>query len=219
MTLVQAINDRSITEIMHFTTNRGFVGALAAEFVLSRARLPENKYIEKIVHENSAYRPEAAEHFDKSQDWLDYVNLSISDINSRFFIYSTEWHKHADVWWVIMAFSPEIISHEGVFFATTNNAYEHCRRQQGIEGFNQLFVPRVLRKGNWSATRMGRPDSHATCEQAEVLYPQRLSMDFLQTVYVRTDEDADRVAGWLREFSRLRVVVKVDPAKFNGSRN
>ncbi len=132
MTISTILAEREITEVLHFTTNKGLVGSLAERYLMSRYLLPASKYLQHVLHVNSAIRPEEAAYFDKSQNWLDYVNLSISEINRRFFDVSLRRHKDADIWWAILSFDAEIMTHEGVFFATTNNSYDdECLRAGG----------------------------------------------------------------------------------------
>src|SRR4051794_41099389 len=164
MSIADEIQRRGITEVLHFTTNRGIVGTLANGALLSRYRLPQEKYLEHVLHVNAAIRPEAAAFFDKSQNWLDYVNLSISEINARYFAVSNRWHQNKNVWWGILAFDPQIMTHDGVVFATTNNSYDLCIRKEGIKGFEGLFAQRIQRKANWSVGRGLRAARLPTCE-------------------------------------------------------
>lgn len=220
MTVAETIRQRGISEVLHFTTNRGVIGTLAARALLSRHQLPQEKYLQYVLHVNAANRPESFHGFDKSQNWLDYVNLSISEINRRYFDVSLKWHKDLDIWWSILAFDPVIMTHEGVFFATTNNAYEPlCLRQPGNAGLMQLFQDSVQRKSGWTVNRRYRAAHLTTCEQAEVLYPQRVSLEFLRRIYVQEGEHQDQVRGWLADFGLHNVDVVIDPEKFQGCKN
>ena len=219
MTVAQEIIRRGITEIVHFTTNHGLVGMLAKGAVLSRRQLPNESLLRYIAHPNAVTRTEAAEYFDKSADWLDYVNLSVSEINRSYFGFSNRWSHNSDIFWSIMAFDAEILTHQGVHFATTNNVYLFCKRGNGLDGFNAMFATIVRRKGDWSAKRRNRADWLPTCEQAEVLYPSAVPLEYLRKIYVRTDDDHDCVAGWLAQYDRHDVLVEIAPAKFNGVPN
>jgi hypothetical protein len=219
MTLDQAIAAREIVEVLHFTTNRGIVGTLASRALLSRHRLPQEKYLEHVLHVNAAIRLEAAAFFDKSQNWLDYVNLSISEINRRYFLVSNRWHQDKNVWWGILAFDPQIMTHEGVVFATTNNSYDLCIRKGGIDGFEGLFAQTIQRKVGWSVSRGRRTARLPTCEQAEVLYPAGVPTNFLRRIYVQKEEHHDQATGWLREFGVADVEVVLSPEKFIGEPN
>ncbi len=220
MTIASTVQQRGIAEVLHFTTNRGIIGTLATGALLSRHLLPKEKYLHHVLHVNAANRPESLHDFDKSQNWLDYVNLSISEINRRYFEFSSKWHKDSDIWWGILAFDPVIMTHEGVFFATTNNAYEPlCIREAGHAGLAQLFQDLVQRKSGWIVSRRSRAAHLTTCEQAEVLYPQRVSVEYLRRIYVQEGEHQDQARGWLAEFDLRNVDVIINSAKFQGCKN
>lgn len=219
MSVGQVIRERNIGSVLHFTTNCGLVGVFAVGSLLSRRQLGDEDLLEHVLNVNAAYRPEAAAAFDKSEDWLDYVNLSISEVNSRFLAVSRRWHNNAAVWWCILEFDPYIMSHDGVYFATTNNSYDHCLRGAGVEGLMALFQERVWRKGDWDAWRRGRPNHLPTCEQAEVLYPGRLGAEHLRRVYVEEEEHCDIVGGWVKQFHFSQVEVLYSRDKFGGRPN
>jgi len=212
--------DRNITEILHFTTNRGIVGVLDSRMLYSRPRVKAESNLQYILRVNSTNRPEENEFFDKSENWIDYVNLSISEINRRYFEFSQGWHLTADIWWGILSYDPIIITHEDVYFATTNNSYDYCIRAKGVAGFSNLFAPKIMRKKpNWGVHRLDRKNWLTTCEQAEVLYPQAVSSDYLRRVYVLNETCQDTVRGWLREFGYDNVEVCINPHKFEGIKN
>lgn len=178
---------RSIAEVLHFSTNHGLTGILAEGAVLSRQRLPESKYLEHVYKPNASVR--------KDRAWLDFVNLSISRINTEFFGHSSRWHANRDVWWCALSFRPALLSDDGVSFATTNNIYTRCRHGSGAAGLKRLFAPEVERwSGNVVRRAPDMPDAWTTCPQAEVLYPQRLSCSQLRCVYVATGLHADIAA-------------------------
>ena len=91
MTISDEIKYRGICEILHFTTNRGIVGTLAKKALLSRYRLPQEAYLQHVLRLNAEHRQEGMAYFDKSKNWLDYVNLSISEINVRYLKVSKKW--------------------------------------------------------------------------------------------------------------------------------
>jgi hypothetical protein len=118
---------------------------------------------------------------------------------------------------VILSFQASILLHDGVYFATTNNKYEKCKRGRGSEGFARLFAAVIPRIKNWTAVRGTHEDNETTCEQAEVLYPVSLSTDYLQKIYVRNEDDCDRVRAWLLEFDHANVEVVINLDKFKGA--
>jgi hypothetical protein len=189
--VVAYATDREITEVLHFTTNKGLLGILASGALRSRDRLEEDKYIEHIFAPNCQNRLKDAE-------WTDYVSLSISRVNGRMLGVSEEWHSSEDIWWAVLAFDASILAHPGVYFATTNNTYKQCvRRGQGVAGLRALFAPTVewgwygSKKVRWT----GMPRAWPTDPQAEVLYPGEIGVDLLKAIYVREEERLDDVHG------------------------
>jgi hypothetical protein len=198
---------RGIREILHFTTNLGAVGVLDDRELLARARLPREKHLGNV------YRPNARIRYDKA--WLNYVNLSISRINRRFFQASTTWHWARDVWWCVLAFDPIVAAHDGVHFATTNNFYSGCIQAAGAAGLEALFGPRIHQYENRYVTRPeGHPRHLPTCRQAELLYPQALSTRYLRRICVVSDVHADIAAGWCDLVGHDDVPVEVLPVVF-----
>ena len=220
MNISNIITSRNISEALHFTTNRGVVGTLAKGALLSRHRLPLESYLQHILHVNSAVRPEVSIYFDKSQNWLDYVNLSISEINRRYYEFSKGWHVDKNIWWAILSFDASIMTHDNVIFTTTNNGYDDkCQREGGVEGLNALFSPNIERKPGWTVRRNTRPPNLTTCEQAEVLYPESVPVKYLNKIYVTDGEHHDNVCSWLQEFGNRTVQVIISPEKFIGKKN
>lgn len=218
MTIVEQCALRGITELLHFTTNRGVVGTLYSGALISRRRLPEEKYLSHVLALNSPTRREEDADFDKSEDWLDYVNLSVSEINTSFLGFSRNWHR--DLWWAILSFDSIIAGHEGVYFATTNNSYDRCIRMPGDNGFSGLFAPLVHRKSpSWSIQRVQRADRLTTCQQAEILYPGAVSLEYLRKIYVSEEDHYYSVYSMLRTASVQGVEVVVDTSKFRGAPN
>lgn len=219
MSIDHLIKEKEIEEVLHFTTNNGIVGILATGYLRSRFKLSEDQYLQHILFPNSSNRPEESIYFDKKENWLNYINLSISEINSRYFQVSDRWHNTKNVWWGILAFDPVIMGHDGVYFATTNNSYDYCKRGIGVDGFNALFASLIKCKPNWNILRIRRSNKLPTCEQAEVLYPQRISTKFLKTIYVSDESSHDAVFGWLLEFNLPNVNVVISEEKFKGMPN
>ncbi|EHT7065402.1 TPA: DUF4433 domain-containing protein, partial [Escherichia coli] len=85
MTIEQYITDNGIKEILHFTTERGLTGCASTGVVLSRKALNVDQYLSYIASPVSSERREAQDTFNKDEDWLDYINLSISEINTSYF--------------------------------------------------------------------------------------------------------------------------------------
>lgn len=182
MSIASLVEKRGIREVLHFTTNKGLIGILKDRVVLARQRLPKEATLEYLL--TCVVR--------RDLEWLHYVNLSITRINARLFgIASRSWYRDLDLWWCVLSFRPEILSHPGVFFATTNNMYSGVAREEGEAGLEALFAPRVVQWDRSIVVREGLEDDQPTCYQAEVLYPGAVPTEFLQRLYVVLPEHED----------------------------
>jgi len=211
MKIDEIIKNRGIEEVLHFTTNFGLTGILATEAILSRKSLPVEKYLEYVYKYNCQDRS-------RDTDWHEYINLSITKVNWRLFSISMRsWHQDLDGFWCIMAFTPDILTHPGVFFCTTNNIYTGVSRGQGGENLERLFADRVIRwTGNVVIRQQDTPTNQPTCEQAEVLYPNQLSLDYLKTIYVKTEDDAYSVESLVDTLAKqYKIDCVVEPALFD----
>ncbi|MEU9773821.1 DarT ssDNA thymidine ADP-ribosyltransferase family protein [Streptomyces sp. NPDC047968] len=198
-TIDSIITSRGISEVLHFTTNLGLLGILGTAAILSRRRLPSEKYVEHIYTPNCSTR--------KDHAWLDYVNLSISRINDSMFDASERWHEVDNVWWAALSFKAQILRDPGVYFTTTNNIYPSVRRGTGADGLNALFAEVVSGRYAQTMARVAmQPTFWTTDRQAEVLYPGRLSLDQLQRIYVREEHHSDDIIGWFASFPSTPTV-------------
>jgi len=185
------VAERGITEVLHFTTNHGLVGILAAGAVLSRDDLNAEDLLEDVKLLNCATR--------KDPEWTGHVNMSISAVNKDFLDHSQGWHApRENVWWAVMSFSPRVLADPGVVFATTNNTYHATvLRGEGVDGLAALYAQAVpWGYYNTVARRYDSTPPHLpTHLQAEVLYPGRVSLQDLQAIYVPEADHIDDVRG------------------------
>jgi hypothetical protein len=208
MSIEQFIKNRGIESVVHFTTNRGSLGVFASGGLKSRQRLNSDQQLAHIFQPNAKRR-------NKDAAWLDYANLSISRINASFFQYSGNWHKEQNFFWCIFDFSPEIMLHEGVWFATTNNIYTGVRQSQGLSGLEAAFQETtVLWDGNTVTRSSTHPPFLPTCPQAEILYPSEVSTRYLQRIYARCDSDSDEIAAQMYAMGHREIPVVVNPGLF-----
>ena len=185
MTIQETIEKRKIKEILHFTTNKGITGILATGSLKARNLLSRDEYLEYIYQYNCPERG-------RDKDWWDYVNLSITSVNRHLFgISAGKWHACENGWWCILSFSPEIFAHDGVWLTTTNNMYTGVERQKGSVGLEAMFATNIVQWPGKCITRPASlPDNQTTCNQAEVLYPREVSLQYLNKVYVANNDDA-----------------------------
>lgn len=179
----EAIRARSISEVLHFTTSNGLLGTVTVGALLSHKDLPSERTLSHILQINCPDRS-------RDKEWHSYVNLSVSRINASFFsIAKNKWHATKDLYWCILSFKPEIMSHPKVYFSTTNNAYACAVRETGIIGFDSMFAESIRQFPDKTIRRPSQlAPNLTTCQQAEVLYPGRVPVEFLQRVYVPSED-------------------------------
>jgi len=196
---------RGVTEILHYTSERGAMGTLMKKELLSRERVesdPDIAFIFEGVWER------------KDPDWIDYISLSLSRVNLDLFRRSRQ--HFPDYWWAILSFDVEILDHDGVWFTTTNNVYPVCERGQGEAGLEAMFAPKI--PWGWQGSVKTRdPDMReawTTCDRAEVLYPARIPLEHLQRIYVPGAQHRRLVKAWADVYDVDRISVEVAPSAF-----
>jgi hypothetical protein len=204
--------ERGISEVLHFTTGNGLLGIFATGAVRSRDRLDVDQYIAHI------YTPNCNDRL-KDTEWTNYANLSISRVNGHMLgISADKWHNDGETWWAVLAFDASVLSDPGVYFTTTNNTYHGCvKRGTGIRALRELFAASVEwgYYGSRKTRYQGISSAWTTDPQAEVLYPDQLSISRMTAVYVRDGENLDHVNGLLGVFPNVpRVPVTVKPEVF-----
>ena len=211
MRIEEKIQQRGIEEVLHFTTSNGMLGILSTAKLLAHSLLPKEKLLSHIIQMNCSDRS-------RDTEWHSYINLSVSRLNGSFFNISQGWHRSEDIFWCVLSFNPEIMSHEGVLFSTTNNAYPKTERAPDAAGLDALFAPSIRQfPTKWVSRTKALPDSYTTCHQAEVLYPNELSLIHLSKIYVQTVEHQDEVSALidlLRPEFELSIQVLVAPQLF-----
>jgi hypothetical protein len=207
VTIESIIQERKISRVLHFTTSPGLIGILASKAVLSRKRLTREKYLEHIAFPNCEIR--------QDPDWLDHVNLSIEKINTMFLSYAKNgWHAGADLFWCVLSFDPQILKHDEVWFATTNNSYSTVMHCQGASGLSALYAETVKEKPPYVKTRTAKMCSALTTSpQAEVLYPGQLDIKHLREILVSDEKSAEEANGHLEVFN-LTIPITVMPEAF-----
>lgn len=202
--------DRGITEILHFTSDSGLLGVAATGALLSRDALRSESYLEYIRVLNCP---------DRSRDarWTGHVSMSMTKINRYLLEKSTRWHSGEDVWWCVLAFDVNVLGHPGVWFADSNNAYPVTKRDTGVEGLAALFADTVY-WGNYNTPARRTPwtpSNMPTHDQAEVLYPDRVPLQWLRRIYLPNDDNIDYVTSLPGSFTGLpRVPVECKPEVF-----
>jgi hypothetical protein len=211
-TIQDIIQERGISEVLHFTTNNGIVGIFAAGALLSRDDLNEEDHLGNVRLLNCAIR--------RDSEWTRYVNLSISAVNSDLLgISSNNWHQTREgLWWAVLSFSPDVLLDDGVVFTTTNNVYHSTvRRDTGPAGLEALFAQDVPwgYYGSVKRRSSSTPANQPTDLQAEVLYPGGLDLSRLQAIYVPHEDHIDDIEGFIAAIPNApSVPVQVKPEVF-----
>lgn len=209
MAINKIIQERNINEIIHFTTNVGLVGIFSQNGILPNSELKDESTLAFIFQQNSETRKE------KNKNWLKYCNLSITKPNHEFFSYSKYRWREQDMFWAILSISPDILTHDDVFFTTTNNIYPSCIRGKGVESLELMFSDSIEGKFQKTFTRTPtHQKSWTTCEQAEILYPNKLDIKYIQKIYVENDLEKFSVCAQLYSMNK-KIEVIVKPEIFN----
>jgi hypothetical protein len=197
---------RDVQELVHFTLHNNLIGILASGYLKSKYRAERDEQVEHVYLPNAPGRS-------RDYEWIDYANLSVTRINSWLFGSSkNRWHQDSS--WVVLSFDPIILSHPGVVFATTNNAYPECRRAEGLSGLQRLFDDPVVAYNGRRSTRSGLPLNRSTDQGAEVLYPGQLSIEYLRRIYVQTEHAFDDVHGVCAGIG-LSIEIAHEPTMFS----
>ena len=96
---------------------------------------------------------------------------------------------------------------------TTNNIYPKASRGNGDSGLEALFAS-PLDNGKLVLTRSWQPDNITTCNQAEVLYPGPLSLDFLNKVHVKDESGAALISSQAAVCWNQKCEICVSPELF-----
>lgn len=206
MSVAARAREREISQILHYTSNKGMMGLVCQGALLSRKRVandPELAFIFQSVWPIKAPR------------WVDHISMSVSQINLD--LYQRSCSNYPQFWWAVLSFTPDILGDEGVWFTTTNNAYEDtCARGQGLDGLEAMFAPRVPYGyyGSVAQRPDGRPDQYPTHRAAEVLYPGALTLVHLQAVYVREAQHRRLISAWCAAYGHPPLPVKINPDAF-----
>ena len=205
-TPAQRARERGVKEILHFTTDKGVLGSLRKDRLLSRERVSDDPDLAFIFN---AVWPV------KLPEWVDYISLSVTSINRDLFERAER--NLPGRWWAVMSFDIEMLDDPGVVFTTTNNAYDDvCRRQEGVDGFEDMFSEQVPwgHYGSFRCRAATCAPSQPTHRQAEVLYLGEISLEHLECVYVRDAEQRRMIRAWCSAFDREPPEIEIRPEIF-----
>lgn len=197
----EVADEREITEVLHFTTEKGVMGSLQAGTLLSRERVQQNEDLAFIF---TSVWPR------RDPEWVDYVSLSITRINSS--LYQKAAKHLPDLWWAVMSFSPAILDDPDVVFTTTNNVYDEvCERGEGVDGLEAMFKDRVPYGyyGSVKTRSSSRAKNLPTDLQAEVLYPEGIDLSQLQLIYVGQEQHRSLILAWCDVLGKPEPTVQV----------
>lgn len=202
---------RRIAHVVHFTHYRGVIGILNEQALLSTRELQTHQSLGEI-------RKLTWEDRTRDASWLGYASLSIGHINTELFGRAQRNHADPEESWFILQFTAEILSHPGVLFVTTNNAYQCAIRAPGITGLNNLFQTQVVAydSGTIRYRSLQQAPGVPTCPQAEVLYPGSVSLLHCTGIVTSTMRDEADLTGVIEAIRpRFRPPIYIQPEAFN----
>lgn len=181
MSIKQKIKNLGISGVLHFTRGDNLVGILQRGGVLSRTKLTaERAPSHHLEYVGDSAWPDRS----RDKDWWGYVNLSIEAVNET--LLKKARTNHPEQGWFILSFKPDILEHENIYFTSTNNAYApHVLRDIGLTGLNLSYsLSYKDLNGNIHQRHNMLPKQYPSSQQAEVLYPDFLSLTHLDAIYV-----------------------------------
>jgi hypothetical protein len=208
MTVAEVARSRGISEVLHYTSSKGVMGSVIVDALLARQQVEQNESV-RFIYEGVWERS-------RDIDWIDYISMSLTEINSDLFARSRR--NHPDWWWAVMSFPPGILDDDGVVFTTTNNAYtETCVRGPGLAGFEAMFADAVPwgHYGSVARRYAGLAESIPTHDAAEVLYPTALPLARLQALYLRDESKISLINSWCEIYERPALPIQIAPAIFD----
>jgi hypothetical protein len=206
LTPAEAARARGIEEVLHFTTEKGILGCIRKDALLSRKRVQDDPDLAFIF---TGVWPR------RDPEWLDHVSLSLTEINHE--LYAKAANNLPELWWGILSFEVEILDDPGVTFTTTNNVYDEvCERAEGVEGFEAMFKSAVAWGyfGSVKHRPSSKPRDLPTDLQAEVLYPETIPLRHLRAVYVPEAQHRRLVRAWCDVMSHDELYVDIRPDLF-----
>lgn len=205
MSVAERARELGVTEILHYTSNRGIMGSVLKRALLSREQVeqdPDVAFIFKGVWVR------------KDPEWVNYISLSVSRINLDLLDRSRK--NLPDFWWAVMSFDVDILDDEGVWFTTTNNIYGPCRRALGVPGFDAMFGEPIAfgHHGSMMTRTHGMPRAWPTDRTAEVLYPERIDLTRLRKLYVLEAQHRRLIHAWTDTYGLEELPVEVNGHAF-----
>ncbi len=225
------MTERGVTRIVHFTSFPGLVGILSLGKVLSRKAM--ELYRSQNPNSNLCYFFGCND----SGRWdmkLDYINMSIEHINAKLL-----WKFQMDDSgternpWCILEFAPLCLEMEGVLFSISNAASNFVRKYGvcgGVFGLQRMFYQSLCQSFALSESDLAPltdkypslalkrsttiPMHYPTDEQAEVLIPNELPLEFLRGIVFQTETEKqyvmDRLPQWgIRIGSNVQIKVSI----------
>lgn len=217
MSLVRLIEEQGITEVLHFTMGDNLVGILSHGGVISRTLLEEERAKFKSLDSiGDSSWPDRS----RDKEWWGFINLSIETVNQ--YLLNRAKSNHPNQRWFVLSFDPHVLTHEDVYCTTTNNAYTpHVLRGKGPDGLKLPYSTSYKdRNGNVHRRQGALPQQIPTSQQAEVLYPNLLSLNYLRAIYVEDEEgfrhatQALHTQKYLNVTHEISLTPTITPSKF-----
>lgn len=199
----EAAARRGVSQLVHYTTQKGIEGTIASKALVSRAGL-EKEEVLALIREPVWDRRDAP--------WIDHISLSVTSINDDLFRRSRNHFPH--LWWAVIAVSPAVLDDDGVVFTTTNNIYPSVMRGTGASGFEAMFADEVVGRYGVVHTRAGLPEAQPTDRFAEVLYPKRIETSHIEAIYVMEPGHKNMILAWCAALDHPDIAVEVRPDAF-----
>jgi len=213
------IEERKISELIHFTPTKNLYSILEQGEIMSRERL-EKLDVEQFDILDYIQFTDEIRYDDKN-----YINLSISSPNT--FLFSKFREKTKDdptITWCVLKIDTKHIYDYFTLFSITNAASNAAKKQFGISGdiekFKQLFLPEIKINTYYGIRAIKRgniKDKYPTDVQAEILVKDSIPVSSIQKICFIDENDMATTKAALNMFDTRNFVV--EPEIFNPNRN
>ncbi len=194
--LHDVMRTRGVTTLLHFTPLENL------SHILQEGALIAREQFDRRQEQDVDFRESTRINDHVRYDGRTHINCSIQRPNVRML----EQKKCSGTIYYLLAFRAEDVCDETTQFAVSNAAARDIQQSgidSGVKGFLNCYADRItyLRHDGSFSIEVRSPElptRYPTSIQAEVLIPDRISLQYLTTIYAECEADKRRLEAVLR---------------------